>query len=132
LGIKKLNIINLRLFNCLTQKSLKVNYLKAFSDVLISQEEIMSKLTVVDLDFLSSEYHSHNKVQGGYQYFNASVAASVHANATASVGVNVYISPSFNAVATYNASASAAGAGAGAASVNGIAYASTSVTVSAS
>ncbi|MGC1394867.1 MAG: hypothetical protein WA828_11355 [Coleofasciculaceae cyanobacterium] len=93
----------------------------------------MSKLTVVDLDFLTSEYHRHNQVTGGYQpYFSAYVAASAHANAIANVGVDVYISPSFQGIATYNASASSAGAGAGAASVNGVAYASTSVAVGAS
>jgi hypothetical protein len=118
--------------NCSIEKSLKVNSLKSFSDIFILDEDIMTKLTVVDLDFLTSECYSHNKVQGGYQSYHASVAASGNANATVSYGVHVYLSPSFNAVATYNTSAAAGGAGAGAASVNGVAYASTSVTVSAS
>ena len=89
----------------------------------------MSKLTVVDLDFLQNEYLSHNQVQGGYQSFNASLVTSFQADATANFRTTFYISPSYNAIATYSASAAGAGAGAGASSINGIAYASTSVTV---
>jgi hypothetical protein len=89
----------------------------------------MKKLTIVDLDFLTSDSLSQNEVQGGYT-FNPSLAADLSAGLATSFGGNLY-TYGYSAVATYNASAAGAAAAAGAASINGNAYASTSISVGA-
>lgn len=91
----------------------------------------MSKLTIVDLDFLTTESLRENDVKGGYNVPSVSTAVNTSVSTDQSVGYQIYFY-GYGAVATYHASGSAAGAAAGAASVGGVAYASTNATASAS
>lgn len=75
----------------------------------------MNQLKIGDLDFLTNECFSENKVKGGAYAPYVSAAAAADADADAKASASAYLTP-YGGVATYSAASATAAAAASAVS----------------